>query len=158
MKEARPVERRRRRPARHQTQAAALWIGAAAFGLVLILVALRSRLQVPGEQVILRAYRSRASGIWVRVEGKVSRILPDDSEGIPHQRFLVRTSTGQALLVAYNLSGRRRIPLRKGDVVQVRGEYEWSPQGGVIHNAHRSAIRTGPAGWIRLMRNGRKYE
>jgi hypothetical protein len=158
VKEARQAKRRKRQSGRQQTQAAALWIGAAGFGLILILAALRSRLEVPGEQAALQAYRNRASGIWVRVQGKVFRVLPDDTEGAPHQRFLIRTSTGQTLLVAYNLGGRRRIPLRRGDAVQVRGEYEWSPRGGVIHNAHRSTVRAAPAGWIRLMRNETKYD
>jgi hypothetical protein len=43
-----------------------------------------------------------------------------------------------------------------GDTVEVRGEYEWTQLGGVIHWTHRDPDGCHAPGWIRL--RGRVYE
>src|SRR5690349_8775207 len=76
-----------------------------------------------------QAFDQRAEGRMVRVSGRVQRILADDRDGSPHQRFVIATKDGQTLLVAHNLDLAARLEgLSVGDAVEVHGEYEWNPQ------------------------------
>jgi hypothetical protein len=40
--------------------------------------------------------------------------------------------------------------------VEFEGEYEWNPQGGVVHWTHRDPARHHPAGWV--LYEGRQYQ
>jgi len=103
-----------------------------------------------------RAFDHQVSGVVITVPGRVERILDDDVRPPRHQRFIIRSTRGQTLLVAHNLELAPRVPLKLGDRVTVRGEYEWNAEGGVLHNTHR-APRGGSSGWIRLERTKRAY-
>src|SRR3569623_2034850 len=79
--------------------------------------------------------------------GVVIRILRDDDSGDRHQRFLLRTPSGQTLLVAHNIDIAPRVePLREGDTVAFKGEYVWNPKGGVVHWTHRDPAGRHPSG------------
>ena len=109
------------------------------------------------DQVITDAYQNRLSDIQVSGSGKVSRILRDDNEGSRHQRFILRLSSGQTLLIAHNIDLAPRInTLQNGDVVQFYGEYEWNPKGGVVHWTHHDPGGRHVDGWLK--HDGRKYE
>jgi len=82
--------------------------------------------------------------------GTVIRVLPDDTEGARHQRFLLRLASGDTLLVAHNIDIAPRVaPLRIGDVVEYHGEYAWNPKGGVVHWTHRDPSGVHESGWLR---------
>ncbi|MDY0207043.1 MAG: DUF3465 domain-containing protein [Pseudomonas sp.] len=109
------------------------------------------------DAVIRDAYRNRLNGIQVSGSGEVSHILSDDNDGSRHQRFILRLSTGQTVLVAHNIDLAPKInTLKNGDLVQFFGVYEWNSQGGVIHWTHHDPARRHIGGW--LQHNGRKYE
>ena len=109
------------------------------------------------DQVITDAYQNRLSDIQVSGSGKVSRILRDDNEGSRHQRFILRLSSGQTLLIAHNIDLAPRInTLQNGDVVQFYGEYEWNPKGGVVHWTHHDPGGRHVDGWLK--HDGHKYE
>lgn len=94
----------------------------------------------------------------VEVAGEVVHILPDDTEGEPHQLFLLELAGGMTLKISHNTRIAPRIDgLRRGDRVRVRGEYEWNEKGGVVHWTHRTlgSSRHEP-GWIEHA--GRRYE
>ncbi len=112
---------------------------------------------INSNQAISDAYQNRLSNIQVRGLGKVSRILSDDNKGSRHQRFILRLSSGQTLLVAHNIDLAPRINnLQNGDSVQFNGEYEWNSKGGVIHWTHHDPGGQHVDGW--LEHNGRKYK
>ena len=94
------------------------------------------------------AFRARSSGVWVEVSGEVARLLPDDTQGSRHQRFVLRLPSGQSLLVAHNVDLAPRLALQVGDALSARGEYEWNPEGGVLHWTHRDPAGRRPGGWI----------
>ena len=100
-------------------------------------------------------FRSHRSNVEVETGGRVVRVLPDDREGSPHQRFLLRVVGGTTVLVAHNLDLAARVSLRSGDSVELRGEYEWNPKGGVIHWTHQDPDGRHEAGWIRRETDGR---
>ena len=104
-----------------------------------------------------RAYQARQGNIQIQGTGTVIRLLPDDNQGARHQRFILKLSHSQTLLVAHNIDLAPRIPnLRLGDVVEFYGEYEWNSKGGVIHWTHRDPANRHPHGWLRHW--GRVYE
>ena len=104
-------------------------------------------------------FRSGTTDTMVTVTASVKKILPDDNDGHRHQRIIMRLSTGATLLLAHNIDLAERIPCDEGDVLTMRGEYEWSEQGGVIHWTHHNpAGRNGrhAPGWIDY--DGVRYE
>lgn len=109
------------------------------------------------DEEIGRAFRDRVSNIQVEGQGAVTRVLPDDNKGSRHQRFILRLKSGQTLLIAHNIDLAPRVPgLAEGDSVGFHGEYEWNPQGGVVHWTHRDPGGRHPAGWLK--HKGRTYQ
>ena len=91
------------------------------------------------------------------VAGTVEALLPDDIEGDKHQRFIIRLSRNQTILVVHNIDIAPRLStLRKGDRVSVKGEYEWNERGGLIHWTHKDPRSTHEDGWIDF--NNVRYE
>lgn len=109
------------------------------------------------EAILQRAFEQRKSNIQVEGEGVVTKTLPDDNKGSRHQRFILKLSGGQTLLVAHNIDLADKVKgLKKGDTVRFYGEYEWSEQGGVIHWTHHDPNGRHADGWLR--HNGRIYQ
>jgi Protein of unknown function (DUF3465) len=109
------------------------------------------------DATIANAFSNRESNLQVSGQGIVTKVLPDDTRGSRHQRFIVELSSGQTLLVTHNIDIAPRIDsLRVGDAVQFFGEYEWNQQGGVLHWTHRDTRGTHVAGWLR--HQGKTYQ
>jgi hypothetical protein len=101
-----------------------------------------------GEAQVLDLFANRRSGEMVVVAGMVEAVLSDDNDGSRHQRFIVRMGSGHTLLIAHNIDLAPRVPLRVGDTVRVRGQYEWNEQGGLLHWTHDDPNGDHPGGWI----------
>jgi len=100
--------------------------------------------------ILGKTFKSRKSNIQVRGEGIVIKILSDDTEGSRHQRFILKLSTGQTLLIAHNIDLAPRIgSLKRGDKVKFYGEYDWNTKGGVIHWTHHDPKRKHTGGWLK---------
>ena len=103
------------------------------------------------------AFGYRQSNIQVNGKGTVIRILPDDNDGSRHQRFIVELSSGRTILISHNIDLAPRInTLKEGDKVSFFGEYEWNPQGGVVHWTHKDPAGRHDDGWIK--HEGTRYE
>ena len=109
-----------------------------------------------GTAALLEAVREHARDRLVTVRAPVARMLSDDREGSPHQRFLIRVGDSVTVLIAHNIELAARVPLAVGDTVIVSGEYEWTPKGGTIHWTHLDPARHHTAGYIE--RDGRRYQ
>lgn len=97
------------------------------------------------------------SGQQVSGSGTVSRVLSDDNDGSRHQRFILRLSSGQTVLIAHNIDLAPRVSsVREGDTVSFYGEYEPNTQGGVIHWTHKDPQGRHADGW--LEHAGRRYQ
>lgn len=111
----------------------------------------------PSDQILRRAFAAQADNLLVEGAGAVKRILPDDNDGRRHQRFILELSSGQTLLIAHNVDVAPRISgLREGDDVAFRGEYEWNPEGGVIHWTHHDPGGRHVGGWLK--HKGKTYQ
>ena len=102
------------------------------------------------DREIAAAFRDQRSGVQVSGEGVVAKVLSDDRNGSPHQRFILRLATGQTVLVAHNTDLAPRIAhLAVGDTVAFSGQYEWNEKGGVIHWTHADPDGRHAAGWLK---------
>jgi len=111
---------------------------------------------VPGLAPASRSFSQPANGTIVEVRGTVERLLGDDNEGSRHQRFIIRVDEGRTLLVSHNIDVAPRVDaLDVGDVVDVKGEYEWNDRGGLVHWTHHDPAGRHESGWIRHA--GREY-
>lgn len=101
------------------------------------------------EQAIYQAWQQQRGNLQVNGHGVVTRVLPDDTKGSQHQRFIVKVSQKQTLLIAHNIDLAPRLPsLARGDNVEFFGEYEWNAKGGVVHWTHRDPNNRHPHGWL----------
>ena len=116
-----------------------------------------SRDEVSADTPIGRAFKNRTSDVQVKGEGVVFRILTDDLTGDRHQRFLVRLTSGQTVLIAHNIDiAPRVVGLQTDDIVGFYGEYVWNEKGGVVHWTHHDPNGRHTAGWLK--HKGRTYQ
>jgi hypothetical protein len=102
-----------------------------------------------GSAALAEAFQHHRSDLRVQGEGVVTRTLSDDNHGDRHQRFLLRLSSGQTVLIAHNIDVAPRLEgPHPGDRVRFAGEYEWNEQGGVIHWTHRDSGGSHQDGWL----------
>jgi molybdopterin converting factor small subunit len=106
---------------------------------------------------ISSAYSTQTSDLQVSSRGTVVKLLSDDNTGSRHQRFILKLSNNQTVLVAHNIDLAPKITaLRRGDTVEFNGEYEWNSKGGVIHWTHHDPAGRHQDGWLK--HSGAIYE
>lgn len=98
-----------------------------------------------------QARKNPDAKLWVKVRGKVIKLLKDDLHGSRHQKFLINIDgKGFTLLVSHNIDLAKRVPIEVGDAVTLFGLYEWNNRGGLIHWTHHDPKGKKKGGWIRL--------
>jgi len=108
------------------------------------------------QQQVLDAQAQHLRHVQVTIVAPVLKILPDDTQGIPHERFLIALSNGTSILIAHDTRLAPRVPVEAGDKLKICGEYIWNEKGGVIHWTHHAIGGIHPGGYIEL--NGQRYE
>jgi hypothetical protein len=104
-----------------------------------------------------RAQVEARAGAQLESEGTVVRVLPDDTEGSRHQRFIVRLASGRTVLIAHNIDLAPRVDgLEAGDTIAFSGQFEDNDKGGVVHWTHHDPSGRHVAGWIKY--RGRVYQ
>ncbi len=93
-------------------------------------------------------FKRQQSDVFVTVDGRVKFLLPDDTKGSKHQRFVIDVGNDHTLLVAHNIDLAPRVPVKKGEKLRLRGEYEFTAKGGVLHFTHKPSRGSGEGGWI----------
>ena len=125
--------------------------------VVFLFILLSVRICVADEALISDLYKNKKSDVQVSGSGVVVKVLPDDNDGIRHQKFILRLENGITLLVAHNIDLAPRLEsLIESEIVEFNGEYEWNSKGGVIHWTHRDPNNRHIGGW--LVYRGRKYQ
>jgi hypothetical protein len=126
------------------------------FAIVLSAIALCSLPAFADKTAVTEAFEAHQSNVQLEGAGEVMRLLPDDTNGAKHQKFVLRLEDGSTVLVAHNIDLAQRVDkLKIGDAVQFSGEYEWNRQGGVIHWTHDDPQGQHEGGWLYV--NGRSY-
>lgn len=108
------------------------------------------------DDLLDRLVRDETSDTMITLVGEVTRSLPDDNEGSRHQKFIMEMASGRTVLIAHNIDLAPRVPFREGDTVTLRGEYEWTERGGVVHWTHHDPKDWREGGWID--HDGVRYE
>ena len=94
--------------------------------------------------------QQQRSNVQVKITAQVFKLLRDDLDGSRHQRFLIKLSGGETILIAHNIDLAPRLDdLEKGDIITLHGEYEWYVKGGVIHWTHHDPAGHHIDGWIK---------
>lgn len=102
------------------------------------------------DEILQKAYDNRRSNLQLEGSGVVARILRDDLDGSRHQKFILRLSSGQKVLIVHNIDLARRInSLSTGDRIGFFGEYEWNSKGGLIHWTHHDPAGRHIGGWLK---------
>lgn len=108
------------------------------------------------DKTLRQAFKNKQNDLQVTGQGKVKKLLADDTQGSQHQRFILGLASGQTLLIAHNIDLAARIDvLEINDVVSFYGEYEWNKNGGVIHWTHDDPAGKHINGW--LLHNDIRY-
>lgn len=82
---------------------------------------------------------------------KVVKVLPVDSQGLPHQKFVVELSDSRLITIVSNLKLCEKIPVEINDYVSVGGEY--IPTGkfsGLVHWTHFDPEKKRKNGYIAM--------
>lgn len=107
--------------------------------------------------VLQNAFKNGSYDLQVEGSGTVIKLLPDDNIDSRHQKFIIKLSSGQTLLISHNIDLAPNInDLSYGDQVEFYGEYEWNSKGGVIHWTHRDPKNYHVDGWLK--HNGKIYQ
>jgi hypothetical protein len=109
-----------------------------------------------GEQAILDAFAARQSDLIVQCTFTIKKNLPDDNVGSRHQKMILLLPSGHSVLLAHNIDLADRVPADEGDTLEIKGEYEYSEQGGVLHWTHHDPRGRHVDGWIK--HDGVMYE
>ena len=112
--------------------------------------------QATSELTVEAAAKDHLSEVMLDASGLIHNVLPDDNEGSRHQRFILELESGHTVLVAHNIDLAPRVPLNKGDRVNIHGQYEWNDRGGVLHGTHGDPANRHEGGWID--HNGKRYQ
>ncbi len=114
----------------------------------------------PASAEIADLFRSRTSDRIITAAGVVVKILPEDtdtSDGTgQHQQFLVEVADCDVTIKIAHNTKFGRVPVREGDTVRFKGEYEYNDRGGCIHWTHHDPKNWREGGWIE--HRGQRYE
>ena len=98
---------------------------------------------------ITRAWNQHESNLIVEFEGSVIRVLPDlEDVGSKFQQFRVELENGHTVQVSHDLNVASAVPVVAGSKVRIKGEYDWSERGGLVHWTHGDPTGTREGGWI----------
>ncbi|MDX1460405.1 MAG: DUF3465 domain-containing protein [Xanthomonadales bacterium] len=99
---------------------------------------------------VLNAYKQRRSNLIVEVEGRVLSELVQLKDDALYQRFRVELENNHPLEVWHNIDVSMPVPVSANAWVRMRGEYDWTPQGGKLHWTHRDPEGRREGGWIEV--------
>jgi hypothetical protein len=89
------------------------------------------------------------------MSGTVTKLLPDDTVGLPHQHFMYKGDDGRVYKVAHNTDLAPKVPLKVGDKVNFKGEVVAANPNYIMHWTHWNP-QGGDGGYIEW--NGKKYD
>ncbi|HEY1429707.1 MAG TPA: DUF3465 domain-containing protein [Candidatus Tumulicola sp.] len=112
----------------------------------------------PDNAAVCRAFSAAQSHAEVTAQGTVVRefgVRPGRESA--HEGFLMRLSSDCDVVVRVeaNVDFTGSFALRRGQTVEVRGEYEYYSSGGVIHWTHRDPRGRHADGYIKV--DGHNY-
>lgn len=106
---------------------------------------------------IASAFDNHKNLASVTVSGSIVSILSDDTDGDRHQRFIIKLSNAQTVLIVHNIAIAPRVTsIAITESIFIHGEYIWNSEGGLIHWTHHDPTGTHEDGWIQY--RGKTYQ
>lgn len=107
--------------------------------------------EVFNDTELVQATESQRNAFYIEAGNlTVTKILPDDTSGLPHQKWQTRLSNGKVVTIVYNSDMGDRVPVEIGDKFSVGGQYIYYPNGGVVHWLHDDPRGRRPDGYVFL--------
>lgn len=98
---------------------------------------------------IASAFANHENMASVNVSGSIVTILSDDTDGDRHQRFIIKLSNAQTILIVHNIDIAPRVAaIALKESIFIHGEYIWNSEGGLIHWTHHDPGGSHEDGWI----------
>ncbi len=105
--------------------------------------------QILGDTEILNAIHLKRNTSFVEgADLVVTKVLPDDTSGLPHQKWEAKVSDGSVVQIVYNSDMGARVPVKTGDHFAVGGQFLWLGHSGLIHWLHDDPRHTRPDGYV----------
>ncbi len=86
---------------------------------------------------------------------EVIQLLPDDTSGLQHQKWIVRLSNGQTVQAVYNSDMCPRVPVHVGDRTTLAGMFLMTNVGPMMHWLHHDPSGKRPDGFVEV--GGQRY-
>lgn len=91
--------------------------------------------------------------------GSVVKQLPIDPKPSRHQLYIIKMDSGPEVKLAYNSDVGKPLPdMPQGEKLDMKGEYIYKPDGGVLHWTHKADGENHEDGYIIIERTGQKYD
>lgn len=104
---------------------------------------------VTDDSALVAAVGARKNDFYVEAGNLVvTKILPDDTSGLPHQKWQARLSNGDIVTIVYNSDMGVRVPVHIGESFSAGGQFIWTPQGGLLHWLHDDPRHQRPDGYV----------
>ena len=112
----------------------------------------------PRIYAVHQLFLSHQTNRYIETEGRVFKLLHQDNEGTPHEKFIIKNDFTQTIMIIVNLDHDPFIPVEVGDHVEIAGIYVYNDYGGLIHITHHDHLGDRPSGWIYVSRLGKMFE
>jgi hypothetical protein len=96
-------------------------------------------------------------------QGTVVKILPDDLQGLKHQQFMFKISSGlhgeyngEVVIVAHNIEVAPYVPVQNGIKAEIKGDFIPEENPKVLHWTHLDLTDIHPDGYIKV--GGKIYQ
>ena len=107
--------------------------------------------QIQDDSALISALKSRKNQFYVEAGNLVvTKILPDDVSGLPHQKWEARLSDGSLITIVYNSDMGLRVPVHIGSHFSVGGQFISTGNGGLVHWVHDDPKKVRPDGYVYL--------
>ena len=124
---------------RHPQALRHLGVKRGVFLLAILATSCAGEPEKPDNALVCRTFSSQNSRQEVLAKGQIVELLgTSNGPSGEHEGFLLKLTGDCDLLlrVETNIDITGPVPLRAGETVQVKGEYEFEPMGGVVHWTH----------------------
>ena len=105
--------------------------------------------QIQNDAALVAAVHSKQNQFFVEAgDLVVTAILPDDTQGLPHQKWEAQLSDGSVVMIVYNSDMGDRVPVQVGEHFSVGGQFIWTSGGGLVHWVHADPKKKRPDGYV----------
>lgn len=104
-----------------------------------------------GQKDLAAAQDAHRGADFIEVSGvTVTDVLPDDTFGSRHQKWVVTLANGRNVAGVYNIDVTPRLPLKIGDVIGMGGQFIYDRDGGLMHWLHEDSRGHRQNGYVEI--------